>query len=322
MGQGCFSRDDRDKHIITRGNVDGIVSAAIFLNRFPSAKVTFVTSPTAGAKALSLDTASDQIYLVDIAPVPDLVEAVHARRPCQSLILVDHHPSSLAVECTTLVKEGVSAANVLFHHLHPEVRLRKLVAVADLVEYMPTPLLDEEMRRYGRQRVDQESMVLDFAWRLIIDDDRFRYTAAKSLAQGVWPSQVDSVKRRYIQVVNEKRWPRALAKVDSCLKVRGPLGIMDEMDRNRSLYGFGTRALVEVAYRRGCDYAVMINPRGKYSSVSVRGIAQDSVDLGRFVEDFTSENGVDGGGHPKAAGARIPTGSGELFLDHLLERVS
>jgi len=53
----------------------------------------------------------------------------------------------------------------------------------------------------------------------------------------------------------------------------------------------------------------------------VRGIARDSVDLGRFVADFTSENGVDGGGHPKAAGARIPTGSGELFLEHLLERV-
>jgi oligoribonuclease NrnB/cAMP/cGMP phosphodiesterase (DHH superfamily) len=322
MGQGCFSRDDRDKHIITRGNVDGIVSAAIFLNRFPSAKVTFVTSPTAGAKALSLDTSSEQIYLVDIAPVPDLAEAVRTKRPRQSVIMVDHHPSSLAVDCTALVREGVSAANVLFHHLRPEACLRRLVAVADLVEYMPTTLLDEEMKRYGRQRVDQESMVLDFAWRLIIDDDRFRYCAAKALSQGSWPSQVDAVRRRYIQVVNEKRWPRALAKVDSCIKVRGPLGIMDEMDRSRTLFGFGTRALVEVAHRRGCGYAVMINPRGKYSSVSVRGIAPECLDLGRFVEDFTSQNGVDGGGHPKAAGARIPTGSGELFLDHLLERVS
>jgi RecJ-like exonuclease len=321
MGHDSFSRDHRDKHIITRGNVDGIVSAAIFLNRFPDAKVSFVTSPTAGAKALSLDTVSDEIYMVDLAPVPDLVEAVRAHRDQQDLTLVDHHPSSLSVDCRTLVVEGVSAANVLFHHLHPEDGLRKLVAVADLVEYMPTPLLDQEMRRYGRQRVDQESMVLDFSWRLIIDDDRFRYTAAKMLSQGLWPTQVDAVKRRYIQVVNEKRWPRALAKVESCLKVRGPLGVMDDMDRNRTLYGFGTRALVEVAYRRGCDYAVMINPRGKYSSVSVRGISPNTVDLGRFVEDFTSENGVDGGGHPKAAGARIPSGSGELFLEHLLQKV-
>ncbi|NLX47935.1 MAG: DHH family phosphoesterase [Euryarchaeota archaeon] len=322
MGLGRFSRDDRDKHIITRGNVDGIVSAAIFLNRFPNAKVTFVTSPTAGARALSLDTASDHVYLVDIAPVPDLVQAVHGNRARQSITLVDHHPSHLAVECTTLVREGVSAANVLFHHLGPDAGLRKLVAVADLVEYMPSALVDEEMRRYGRLRIDHEAMVLDFAWRLIIDDDRFRYSAAKQLARGTWPSQVDSVKRRYIQVVNEKRWPRALAKVDERLKVRGPLGIMDDMDRNRTLFGFGTRALVEVACRRGCDYAVMINPRGRYASVSVRGMASDGVNLGRFMEDFTSENGVDGGGHHRAAGARIPTGSGELFLEHLLERVS
>ena len=61
------------------------------------------------------------------------------------------------------------------------------------------------MRRYGRQMVDQESVVLDFSWRLIIDDDRFRYTAAKMLSQGLWPTQVDAMKRGYIQVVNEKR---------------------------------------------------------------------------------------------------------------------
>jgi nitrogen fixation protein FixH len=53
--------------------------------------------------------------------------------------------------------------------------------------------------------VDQESVVLDFSWRLIIDDDRFRYTAAKMLSQGLWPTQVDAMKRGYIQVVNEKR---------------------------------------------------------------------------------------------------------------------
>lgn len=322
MGNGCFSRDDRDKHLITRGNVDGIVSAAIFLNRFPNARVTFVTSPTAGARTLAADTSSSEIFMVDLAPVPEMVQAVRDLRSGQQLTLVDHHPTSLAVECSTLVEEGVSAANVLYHHLRPDPSLRKLVAVADLVEYMPTSLLEQEMRRHGRERVDQESMVLDFSWRLMIDDDRFRYHAARQLALGPWPSEVDSVKRRYMQVVNEKRWPRALAKVESCLKVRGPLGIMDEMDRNRTLFGFGTRALVEVAHRRGCGYAVMINPRGRYSSVSVRGISREGVDLGRFVEDFTSANGVDGGGHPQAAGARIPTGSGELFLDRLLERVS
>jgi len=321
MGSQCFSRDHRDKHIITRGNVDGIVSTAIFLNVHPDAKVTFVTSPSAGARALSLDGRSEDIYLVDLAPVPDLVEAARSIRSDQTLTMVDHHPSSLSMECRTLVKEGVSAANVLFHHLHPDERLRKLVAVADLVEYMSTPLLDRQMHRYGRERVTHESMVLDFSWRLVIDDDRFRYYAAKQLSRGLWPSQVDSIKRRYIQVVNEKRWPRALAKVDRALKLRGPLGIMDEMDRNRTLYGFGTRALVEVAQRRGCEYAVMINPRGMYSSVSVRGIGSSTIDLGRFVEQFTSENGVDGGGHPKSAGARIPTPSNPLFLDHLLERV-
>ena len=83
-----LSRDDREKHLITRGNVNGIVSAAIFLNRYPNSRVSFITSPTAGAKALSMDFSSNEIYLSDVALVPDVAEAMETRKDRQKVFLI------------------------------------------------------------------------------------------------------------------------------------------------------------------------------------------------------------------------------------------
>jgi hypothetical protein len=96
------------------------------------------------------------------------------------------------------------------------------------------------------------------------------------------------------------------------------MGLLHCRDKNRSLYGFGTRALVEVAREHGCSYAVMVNERKQHSSVSMRGLSSDGVNLGRFVEDFTDEFGVEGGGHPTSAGARIPVEATDLFLQRFM----
>jgi nanoRNase/pAp phosphatase (c-di-AMP/oligoRNAs hydrolase) len=42
------------------------------------------------------------------------------------------------------------------------------------------------------------------------------------------------------------------------------------------------------------------------------------VNLGRFVEDFTAIHGLEGGGHPTSAGARIPVETTDLFLDQFV----
>jgi nanoRNase/pAp phosphatase (c-di-AMP/oligoRNAs hydrolase) len=100
--------------------------------------------------------------------------------------------------------------------------------------------------------------------------------------------------------------------------VRGSVGIFDGTDKNRSLYGFGTRAIVEVAIRRGCRYAMMVNERKIHSSISIRSMCLDGTDVGGFVEYFTALHGLEGGGHPSSAGARIPVQSTHRFVDEFV----
>jgi nanoRNase/pAp phosphatase (c-di-AMP/oligoRNAs hydrolase) len=52
--------------------------------------------------------------------------------------------------------------------------------------------------------------------------------------------------------------------------------------------------------------------------VSLRGLTPGGVNLGRFVEEFTDVYGVEGGGHPTSAGARIPVETTDLFLQRFI----
>jgi oligoribonuclease NrnB/cAMP/cGMP phosphodiesterase (DHH superfamily) len=162
-----LSRDDRDKHLITRGNVDGIVSAALFLSVYPCSKVSFVTSPTAGARVLAMDNFSSTVYLSDLALVPELEARMCEARERTQVVALDHHQGHCSpAEDMVVVREGVSAASVLYDHFHLNGQLRKLVAIADLVEFCRTPLLKEMEAYHGVKKVEDEARMLDFSWRL------------------------------------------------------------------------------------------------------------------------------------------------------------
>jgi oligoribonuclease NrnB/cAMP/cGMP phosphodiesterase (DHH superfamily) len=267
-----------------------------------------------------MDQSSSNVVLADLALVPDLEKGIMEIMPEREVITIDHHQphATSEVQSTLVVRGGMSAASVLYHHLGLDGEMRKLVAIADLMEYCETDLLEEEIEVHGLKRVFDEARVLDFSWRLEIGDDLFRTQASARLSRGVWPSEVGMIKRRYLQVVNEQRWPKALARVSSNLLIRGETAVLESHDKNRSLYGFGTRALVEVARKKGCNYAVMVNQRKQHSSVSLRGLRPDGVNLGRFVEDFTAIHGLEGGGHPTSAGARIPVETTGRFLNEFV----
>ena len=55
--------------------------------------------------------------------------------------------------------------------------------------------------------------------------------------------------------------------------------------------------------------------RGNLASVALRATGDTRMNLGLFVEEFTREHGIVGGGHPTSAGAKINSRSLPLFLD-------
>jgi hypothetical protein len=299
--------------LITRGNLDGIACAAIFLQSNPRGKVSFVTSPPAALREIQTDR-SPRALIADLPLTAELVEAMDARKG--EVRLVDHHPTVLRSEHATIDLER-SAAGALHAFLGHHPSLCNIAALADHHERSGTSLA-ATIAGPGLAKLEHEASVLDFAWRFNVEDDAFRCNAARSLSQGLWPSQVPSIIERYSAVREQGRWKRALEKVGSCLDVRGDVGLLDLRGRRESLHGFGTVALGEAARARGCGYTLLLHGSKGTATASLRSSRRDGLDLGRFAEGFTKENGVDGGGHRSSAGARVPMAAADRLIDQLV----
>lgn len=310
--------EDGGKHLITRGNLDGIACAAVFLQQFPGSSVSFVTSPPAALRDLGAYNRPVEIYLADIPLTAELAEAMDARE--RPTVLIDHHPTAHRSEHAIIDLER-SAAGVLHAFLEQPILSSNIAALADLYERSETFLLHSRSAISGRQRLEAEAAILDFAWRFNIEDDAFRLDAARSLSHGRWPSEVPLIAERWKAVLTSGRWGKALDQVRTGLEVRGSLGLLDLRGKRRSLQGFGSAALSKVARELDCGYTLMLHDSKDTATASLRSSRADGLDLGRFAEEFTREHGVGGGGHRSSAGARVPVHAADLLIDDLAAAV-
>ena len=306
--------DERPRELITRGNLDGIVCAAVFLRQFPGSPVRFVTSPAAAALLLASSNAR-QVFLADIGLTPSLLKAAKGVMRTRRITLIDHHASSLQAEWAFIDVE-TSAAGLMYRQLDAS-GMDATVAMVDLYENADSPLLRSVMDRMGVDGLRRESEILDFAWRLNVKDDEFRIAAAEELASGLLPSCIPEIAERHAEMIRRDGWTKALDSVRRCFRRNGATAVMEFSGRRPSFHGFGSRALTEAARQDGYRYAVMINRGEEESVVSLRSTGLGGTDLGRFIESFTTEHGVEGGGHAASAGARIPSGSTDVLIEQL-----
>lgn len=314
--------DDRKIHLLTRGNVDGIICAALMLHRNPNLKVSFTPSGDAAVDVMRKDMGSKQFILTDLGLTPRLLKTFNDKRGFgQDILYLDHHKGSLdqAEEIPdhvdSVIDTTASAASVVYQHLGLGSDHAHLVALADRVEFCESALLDH----FDGERLDEEATTLDFSWRQKVEDDRFRYYAARKLATGAWPSEVSEIRARYLAMKNEGRWERALEKVRNRMTIQQEVALVQFGRRKPSLFGFGSRAVSEVARQEGASVAMLLNKRSDLSTLSLRRTNPNHhLDLGLLATEFTQDNGIVGGGHPHAAGAKIPTKYASSFLKELL----
>src|SRR5438067_658807 len=331
LGPDLALSDARHVHIITRGNVDGIVSSSFCFALDPDARVSYVPSATSAVDLLRKDLSTKHFYLLDIGLTPKLIKTLNMKaRTGQKITLIDHHQQTavhaheLGPHVELVLGEGGSAASVALDHfcrtgqLEPDEDLSRLAAVADVVEYGTSRHLERAISLFGIERLEEEAEHLDFAWRLEIEDDRFRANTGRRLAKGLWPSDVPEVKRRYLQMVNENRWLKAQERVRSRVVLKNNVALLHFGKRKPSLLGFGTRALTSVAREQGASVAMLVNRRKDLASIALRATGETDLNLGLFVEEFTSKYGVVGGGHPTSAGAKINARHLAMFMDEVI----
>ena len=216
------------RRLVTRGNLDGIVSAAVFLNRFPGSPIKFVTSPASAATMLH-SIGGDIVYLADLSLTPELT---HTVEHCDMEVrVIDHHPSTVRAK---LCHHRYCVSSPLLYRVLEGRDMDDVVALADLYERCDTPLLSAAIARHGWEVLKHEAEVLDFAWRIGVGDDAFRLEAATLLSSGSLPSCHPSILQRYDARVRGGGWDKALVSVREAMKFRGRIGVLELGKRRRS----------------------------------------------------------------------------------------
>ncbi|AKB29485.1 Phosphoesterase [Methanosarcina siciliae C2J] len=300
--------------ILTHGDSDGICSGAIAKSAYPEAYVYF-TSPVSLLDKLDLIEDVENLIICDIAieekRCSELYSALNKLAEECNLYYIDHHP----------LPEGCGKENWFFHDTG--------VCASELTYRVFEEILSQEMRRvaiYGaigdfcdntpcvRSWVrDWDKRSLFFQAGTLIQailhkgkDYDFKRILLEPLSKDVIPSNIpDLLELAREAAINEEKIRLFVKENVEVLKNSAYIVNTNNSISKAAIYAasYGKREVgiaAEYREKKGV-YDLSIRSRGK-------------ADINRLLRSIAPKFGGSGGGHPVAAGARIPENSLEAFL--------
>ncbi len=313
--------------ILTHGDGDGICAGAIALSRFPDAKV-FFTKPVSLLKDLQGEAGEDRIIICDIALTRrDAGEIIKFLKGKGEVLYFDHHPVPRGIrerDVRDSVKLyvhdlNVSASELIYRHYQKDLPKERVWpalygAIADYSE--DTDFVRESMSDWDHRTIYFEvaSLVLG------IKSNKFsRYEekrrVVRTMASGGNPSDVRGL-------VDSAKWAvkrefRIYGFVKKGAKKLGRTGYVTDLP----MFGFRGPSALFAATVTGSPVGLCIYTRRKYLDVTIRK-RTGNFKLNLLAEKAAEYVGGSGGGHMEAAGARIPPGSLERFLERINREMS
>ena len=300
--------------ILTHGDPDGICSGAIAKSAYPDAYVYF-TNPVSLLDKLNLIEDVDTLIICDIAIEERHCSELHSvlenfSEKC-NLYYIDHHP----------LPESCGKEEWFYHDTG--------VCSSELTYRVFEDLLSQEMRRiaiYGAigDFCDNTSCVKNWVkdW-----DKRSLYFQAGALIQAIIHKGKEyNFKRALLEPLSKDMIP---SNIPDLLELAREAAINEEKIRlfvkenvkvlRNSAYIVNTNNSISKAAIYAASYghrevgiAAEYHERKGVYDLSIR--SRGNVDINHILRSVAPEFGGSGGGHPVAAGARIPEGSLEVFL--------
>jgi RecJ-like exonuclease len=309
--------------IVSHGDCDGICSAALALACCPDARVFF--SHPAGLANDLRQIENGSVLICDIAVSKEFTDqiALQLKRLSEfaSVYYVDHHrlpnvvkEAAKNVEFIVGEEEGSSSELVwgLLGDRLPTGMSRVMIygAIADYGDR--TNIVKEEIDSWDRREIFFESGILVEALEGKRKRDyEFKRGVVQLLSKNLAPSSSDEL----VDVALKERafGEEMRGVVFDRTKVEGNVAYV--IDVGWSLGKAATYARV----RGNSLIGVAGESRKDFIDLSLRGTGL--VDAGALAEIVSSNLGGSGGGHVRAAGARIPIGRFDKFIHDLAARL-
>lgn len=295
--------------IIAHGDADGVSAAAVALAalRLYYGSVNVVFSHPVGLVNDFIRDAEGDVYIIDIA-----ISESHAEEFSEVLrgyegkvTLIDHHPLPISIDVSGLRLELVhslecSASELTFKYfkdvLDPDYdRVALYGAIGDYLDH--TPWVIKSLERWDKRQIYLEAGILALGLEGARGTYDFKRSVVEHLSRNWRPSQMSELTIRALTQASSLEklhdWVRdhvvVEGKVAYVLNPPGSLGIA-------AAYAMGvTSRTVGIAAReRDGEYVISLRAE--------RGV----VNLDRVLRGITKDLSGSLGGHPWAAGGRVP----------------
>ncbi|BAI62468.1 putative phosphoesterase [Methanocella paludicola SANAE] len=302
--------------IFTHGDCDGICSGALALAAHEGAPV-FFSNPVSILDDLDEAKDADRIVVCDIAinlpRARDIKNKVTKLSKKAEVIYIDHHPKPPRFNVSWLVHDTNSCAAQLTYErfrksLDPDMsRVAIYGAIGDYKDQ--TPLAMELLKTWDSRSLYYEAGTIAQGIAIGRKDYDHKRDIVQLLSKNVLPSQIPSLAKNAIKasLMEEElrlRIEKSVVRLNSVSYVIDMDGFISKAAIYAHIYG-GTCVGVAAEYLKSKDvYDVSIRAKG-------------DCNLNVLVDMAARRCGGTGGGHPMAAGGRIPAACIMDFINDL-----
>ena len=305
--------------IFTHGDADGLCAGAISLAANPDAHV-FFTHPYGLEEDLREAKKTDRIIICDIAlsesHLTMLLKLFSEISRKGDLTYIDHHPLPEGLSKDKIPGRFVhslesSASELAYLFFKSRVsRMHARIAIMGAIgDYLDnTPTIRGLLKKWDKRTLYFESGLLIQG----IEGQKRNHDFKRSIVANLANNLLPSFDRRLVELAiqNTHLEEIAIREIKSRVKVFGDVAYILNFP-----FSLGKTA----TYARGLTdslIGVAGEERKNMIDMSLRS-SSERIDLNRMLRRITKKIGGSGGGHPNAAGARIPKGKFEDFLEEL-----
>jgi len=316
--------------ILTHSDCDGICAGALALARFPDARM-FFTKPISllhDLEETAIPMRPKRLVICDIAltkiHAAEIVRMLAGLSKTTNILYFDHHslPQTASLDAVNDVVStfahdtSASASEIAYRHFQKSLPMERVWlalygAIGDYTD--DTEFVKERMRNWDKRALYFEVSTLILG----IKDEQFsKYNAkrriCRTLASGKNPSDVRGLARAAKYAVTREF--EIYKQVKRRAKMFGNVGYVKDLPK----FGFrGPSALFAATVTSKPIGLSAHTVRDKIDITARKRVDNPNIRLNLIMEQAAEAVGGSGGGHPRAAGARIPRGTLNRFLEEV-----
>jgi len=308
-----------DKWIFTHGDGDGICAGALALAANPDARV-FFSHPFGLLEDLEQVRSRDSVIICDIAlsesHLPRILGMFASISKRGYLLYIDHHPLPESLSEATfpgrfLHRLGSSTSELAYSFFQDALNplLSRVAIYGAIADYSDdTPVINKLLRSWDKRTIYLETGLLIQGIEGQKRNHEFKRDIVSKLAKNISPSFHTRLVESAIE--NTHREEVILKELKEHIQVHGKVAYVLDIPFSLGKTAIYTRALAETTV------GIAGEKRKNFIDMSLRTCEKD-VDLNNMLRRITPKLGGSGGGHPSAAGARIPEENFSMFIEEI-----